>query len=164
MPIHAHVYCVLRISYIHVQIFVEEKYWEVTDHSVLFHVHGLYPSTGPVTSIHWCHYLTLCSCARHCVCPECLEHRMTAVAEICIVNHFYSKSSVKQKHRKNGILSRKRTAAYEWMGRNCTSSTMHHTVATWQSLGTERLWMAQPQNDLVWSLFLLNRALLKWHC
>ena len=147
----------------HVHIFVWEKYWEITDHSV-FHVHGLLPSTGPVASICWRHYLTLCSCAPQCVCPECLEHGITAVSEICIVNHFCSKSSVKPKHRKNGILSRNRTAAYEWMGWNCTSSTTRHPAATWQSPGTEHLWMAQPQSDLFEILFLLNRAILKRHC
>jgi hypothetical protein len=48
---------VLRISYMPVQIFM----WEGTEHNV-FHIHGLQPCTGPVTTVHWCHYLTLCSC------------------------------------------------------------------------------------------------------
>ena len=163
MPVHAHECSVLRMSYMHVQIFVWEKYWEVADHSV-FHIYGFLPSTGPVTSIRWRHYLALCSCASQCVCPECLEHGITAVSEICIVNHFCSKSSVKPKPGKNGILSRKRRAAYEWMGWNCASSTTCHLAATWQSPGTEHLWMAQPQTDVFRSLFHLNKALLKWHC
>ena len=35
--------------------------WEGTEHSV-FHIHGLQPSTGPVTTVCWCHCLPLCSC------------------------------------------------------------------------------------------------------
>jgi len=131
--VHAHVCAVLRISYMHVHIFM----WEGTEHSV-FHIHGLQPCTVPVTTVHWCHYLALCSC----VPSWCSE------LQICNVNHFCSEPSGKPKNRENGILSRNRTASYKLMGRHCTSSTMRHPAATQQSLGTEHLWTVWTRSDM----------------
>ena len=48
-------YCTQNML-MHVHIFL----WEGTEHSV-FHIHGLQPHIGPVTTVCWCHYLTLCS-------------------------------------------------------------------------------------------------------
>ena len=59
MPIYAHVYSVLRISYMHVHSFVWEKLLKVTDHSA-FHVHGL-----QLSSDHLLTYVDviICRCA-----------------------------------------------------------------------------------------------------
>jgi len=95
-----------------------------------------------------CYHSTLMSLSGFVKLCSLLIFRIAAISEICNVNHFCSKPSVKPQHRKNEIFCRNRKASYESTGRHCMSSKTHRRADTRQSLGTEHLWTVRPRNDV----------------
>jgi hypothetical protein len=78
---------VFRISCIHVHIFMSEG----TERSV-FHIHGLQPHTGPVTTVGWCSCLALCSCVPSW-CSELQQFQRFAMWITIAASHQWSRKT-----------------------------------------------------------------------
>ena len=125
----------LRISYMHVQIFM----WEGTEHSV-FHIHGLQPRTRPVTTVRWCHCLALCSCVPSW-CSELQQFQRFAMGITFAANHHWSHNT----ERTESSAGTERVLKNEQGG---TVGAARRTAATRQIPGTEHLWTARQRSDV----------------